>query len=424
MERGDISGKASENYRDCKSAVAGRAVRRMLLTFLAVFHIQCSSFSAIAFDAASTSSSPNTTTLTWSHTTGTGSDRILLVSVVTSGIASINSVTYAGVPMTLVRTQLRTPVRSSLWVLSNPPSGTGTIAVTASQSSFRIIGGAQSYSGVDRVSPFGAVASTNGFGNTASLTLASNADELVVDAYGASSGTAAPQSPQVSRYSQVSVYQNAGSSRTGAAPTVTMSWSSGSLVSWTFIAVSLKPSAPLPVNLLYFRATAKENSVRLQWSTATEQHNQHFTLERSDGHTFETLITIDGAGNSTTVREYSWEDSNPPGGTSYYRLSQTDYNGLESHFPPVAVSLHHTGIAIRQAATEDNSGLACSLTLDRRMPVQLHLIDAAGKVQYVAKITGEKGTTLLSLDTGRLQEGIYLLHAETSQGSVVTKVIR
>jgi hypothetical protein len=103
----------------------------------------------------------------------------------------------------------------------------------------------------------------------------------------------------------------------------------------------------LPIELISFNASIEGSSVLLFWSTATEINNDHFTIERSgNGKTFETIATIDGAGNSKKRRNYSSVDNQPLPGKSYYRLSQTDYDGHGVQFHIVYVSREEQGIRI------------------------------------------------------------------------------
>jgi hypothetical protein len=88
------------------------------------------------------------------------------------------------------------------------------------------------------------------------------------------------------------------------------------------------PSSPLPVELLDFTAEIKNRTVDLTWQTASEHNNDFFTVERSsDGFNFEPIAYVDGAGNSTTLLNYSEVDLQPLDGVSYYRLKQTDFDG-------------------------------------------------------------------------------------------------
>lgn len=89
----------------------------------------------------------------------------------------------------------------------------------------------------------------------------------------------------------------------------------------------------LPIELAEFFATPVNNQVRLSWKTETELNNDFFTLERSpDGETWETIKTVKAVGNSQTPIQYSALDEQPRWGISYYRLSQTDFNGEKTTY--------------------------------------------------------------------------------------------
>lgn len=84
----------------------------------------------------------------------------------------------------------------------------------------------------------------------------------------------------------------------------------------------------LPIELLNFEAYYSQNQVQLNWQTASELNNDFFTIERSiNGSNWGKLVTVDGAGNSSFLLNYSTIDNNPYSGISYYRLKQTDFNG-------------------------------------------------------------------------------------------------
>ncbi len=90
-------------------------------------------------------------------------------------------------------------------------------------------------------------------------------------------------------------------------------------------------TAPMPVELLYFKAVPVSGGILLTWETATERDNAFFTVERSgDALHFEMLGRIRGAGNSTQRRKYEYLDAAPLLGSNYYRLWQTDYDGTST----------------------------------------------------------------------------------------------
>ena len=96
--------------------------------------------------------------------------------------------------------------------------------------------------------------------------------------------------------------------------------------------------ATLPVELLFFRAQPQGERVEVSWATASELNNSHFVVERSaDGTRFQPLAQPAGAGNSQRRLDYRYADEQPLPGTSYYRLSQVDFDGAGETFAAVAV---------------------------------------------------------------------------------------
>lgn len=87
----------------------------------------------------------------------------------------------------------------------------------------------------------------------------------------------------------------------------------------------------LPVSLTDFRAYKKDNGVVLTWTTATEQNNKGFEVERSaDGTNWKMIGSVNSQainGNSNTTLEYSYTDKLPVTGNNFYRLKQIDLDG-------------------------------------------------------------------------------------------------
>jgi len=91
-----------------------------------------------------------------------------------------------------------------------------------------------------------------------------------------------------------------------------------------------KQSAPLPVELINFTATAINNEyIQLDWATALEINNDGFELQRStDAQNWTNIAWINGNDNSTTAKFYSHNDMQVAQNiTYYYRLKQIDYDG-------------------------------------------------------------------------------------------------
>ena len=89
-------------------------------------------------------------------------------------------------------------------------------------------------------------------------------------------------------------------------------------------------STGLPVELVSLKADPIDNKfIRVSWTTATEINNAGFEVLRSeDGINFTNIGWVDGAGNSSTMLNYKFDDNDVVANTVYYyRLRQVDYDG-------------------------------------------------------------------------------------------------
>lgn len=104
-----------------------------------------------------------------------------------------------------------------------------------------------------------------------------------------------------------------------------------------------RAASPLPVIFLNFEARPEGENINLFWSTATELNNDYFIIERGENSLyFRSIGKINGAGNSSAVTNYRFNDISPGGGereeeTFYYRIRQTDFDGKYSYSNIVAV---------------------------------------------------------------------------------------
>jgi hypothetical protein len=86
----------------------------------------------------------------------------------------------------------------------------------------------------------------------------------------------------------------------------------------------------LPVEWLDFTVKLNQNNmVDISWSTASEINNDYFTILRSgDGIDWEEVARYPGKGNSSQIHYYQLVDSSPLEGISYYKIIQTDFDGM------------------------------------------------------------------------------------------------
>ncbi|WP_083867535.1 T9SS type A sorting domain-containing protein [Fulvivirga imtechensis] len=180
-------------------------------------------------------------------------------------------------------------------------------------------------------------------------------------------------------------------------------------------------SEPLPINLAMFKVVAEGNEVILKWVTASEENNDYFTIERSrDGKEFEKVGTTTGAGTSTTVLNYSFTDPNPYYGRSYYRLSQTDFDGTSETFEIAAVTISSIkDITVFPNPVNRGKALRIETGADADEEVSIAIYNHAGKLIKADKLVGEQSIDI----EDELEAGFYMLQVKSGQVSKSTRLV-
>ena len=94
----------------------------------------------------------------------------------------------------------------------------------------------------------------------------------------------------------------------------------------------------LVIELEDFDGYNKDKVNHIYWVTVSEINNEFFTLERSrDAVNWTEIAIMQGAGNSNTPILYEYDDESYDNGTNYYRLKQTDFNGVDETFETISI---------------------------------------------------------------------------------------
>jgi predicted MPP superfamily phosphohydrolase len=177
----------------------------------------------------------------------------------------------------------------------------------------------------------------------------------------------------------------------------------------------------LPVSLLSFEAKLNNDKVLLNWSTAQEQDNKHFTIEKStNGTAFNFFSKMDGAVNSSTAKDYYVTDFTPALGDNYYRLSQINTNNKITYLQTRKVTYKGNqkfSVSIVYPANENTSMIINSSRNDK---VSMRVIDMLGKeiMQEIFIINAGANSKVLPL-----QKGIYVLALTNSNGDTINSKI-
>ncbi len=178
--------------------------------------------------------------------------------------------------------------------------------------------------------------------------------------------------------------------------------------------VVIETTTPLPVELIGFDAKNEGAEVLATWQTNVEINNDYFIVERStDMENWTEIGWVDGAGTTSEQQSYSLYDRNPVGGVSYYRLSQTDFDG----------TVTHSDIRSVTRVNEDELHIypvpAKEILVIEGAPTELEslsIYNAYGeKVMSQVSYLPSTGDNSVVLDISQLPAGMYLVH--TYRGS-------
>ena len=156
---------------------------------------------SVAFSGSGTvsSSSSSRTSATFSHTVGAGTDRLLLVTVLTDGDEDVSSITYGGVALTqTIERDFGSDEGTAveIWYLKNATVGTANIVVSFASSVDPSYIRAENLTGVDQTTPIGATASAVGDSDSISVNITTTtANSLIFGAVALHGGDTDPFAP-------------------------------------------------------------------------------------------------------------------------------------------------------------------------------------------------------------------------------------
>jgi len=203
--------------------------------------------------------------------------------------------------------------------------------------------------------------------------------------------------------------------------------SSGLVMAASYIGTNSDVTSPggvycsiiLPVELIEFDAVKVDDRFALiNWSTASEINNDYFTIERStNGSDWLQLANIDGAGNSTSLINYSWTDDTPYHGVNYYRLSQTDMNGLVRYTEIKSLNFTtNNEVLIYPNPSNGMVSIVCKELIE-----SIEVTDVNGNVLYKRLTEIQKDIHAIDLILNHLSSGLYFIKVNSIDYKLIIK---
>ena len=193
-----------------------------------------------------------------------------------------------------------------------------------------------------------------------------------------------------------------------------------------FGCLSYPQQSSLPVTLLSFTGSYRNQATTLNWETENEQNFDHFEIERSaTGSNFSTIGAKPSTASNTSRQSYQYLDNlaSAEGNVFYYRLKIVDRDGQFKYSNVIMIrkeSKSINGVALNPNPVI-NGMATVRFTASGTNLINLRVVDMGGKVVAQQQNKVYAGNNSISLNNlERLQPGVYLL--QMANGEELTTI--
>ena len=186
-------------------------------------------------------------------------------------------------------------------------------------------------------------------------------------------------------------------------------------------------STPLPVEFASFRGIALDNAAKLEWTTATEQNNAGFQVQRKVDGSFQNIdgAFVEGAGTAEEPQSYSYRVEDLDAGQHTFRLKQVDVDGGSSFSKETTVKVGLDSQYELQAYPNPISEQATiKFAVKESQDVTLELYNTLGqRVQVLHQgAVPSSQTRTVSLQASDLSSGLYIVRMRGESFSTTKSV--
>jgi len=182
--------------------------------------------------------------------------------------------------------------------------------------------------------------------------------------------------------------------------------------------------------LINISAEGNKDHIEVSWDVATENNVSHYELERSlDGETFDHLANVPGAGFSSVMQNYSYNDyAVQQGQLYYYRVYTVDFDGSGEHSAIVSGSINNddlpgSGMAMSLYPNPSTDHFTCSFANHIAGNLSLDVFTITGQLidqKYIEVPPGDE--PVFTINCSSWTPSIYTLRFTNLQnGSVLIK---
>lgn len=161
----------------------------------------------------------------------------------------------------------------------------------------------------------------------------------------------------------------------------------------------------LPVTWVSFTAQKQNENILLKWQTAQEANSSHFIIEHStDGQAFTSVGSLPAAGNSNSLRNYSFVHNAPQDGNNFYRLQQVDADGR----------INYSSIATIAIGVDNNFTITENPVRNGKLAVRFKKAGTASICNTIGQVIITKYVPAgrQTINVQNLTPGVYLIRTE------------
>ncbi len=186
----------------------------------------------------------------------------------------------------------------------------------------------------------------------------------------------------------------------------------------------------LPVKLLSFTGSFKNNTTSLNWITEKQEDLSSYEIERSiDGTNFSAIGSRQALGTTASTNSYQYIDdlSFMDSQVFFYRLKMIDLTGEYKYSNVILIRKDQktmTDISITPNPIIKGAATTLRFASQSKTVATIKIIDMAGSVVYKQQNNITEGTNSISLNNlDRIHPGVYILKISNGNEVLSTKFI-
>ena len=128
------------------------------------------------------------------------------------------------------------------------------------------------------------------------------------------------------------------------------------------------------------------------------------------------ICSVKGKGNSTSINEYSFNDTKPQNGTNFYRLKQVDVIGNFKYSSTVSVKFNLRLIDIFTNPAHNEIYIRNNNNFTNGNKLKIQITDITGKILY-NQTSETSGIELITVNLPtKISSGMYILMVANDKG--------